>query len=227
MTNTFQANPLALARRGLASQLDGILSAAVELARDAGAKLVLGSIGPSEDSSSLGRIASRFSGVDGVLLETWSTRDAVAAAQRLRDKLSEIPVFLSFAFIGFPNTDREPFLQDGTSPREVAALAQRSGISGLGLNCGREIGVQQARQIVRAYRQATDLPLLMRLNAGTPEKIDWGWLYPGQPADMAVGVAGLVREGVAMVGGCCGMTPAHIGALAPFVKEWNRCSRPG
>jgi methionine synthase I (cobalamin-dependent) len=31
----------------------------------------------------------------------------------------------------------------------------------------------------------------------------------------------LLEAGAAMVGGCCGTTPAHIAAMKPIVDQWN------
>src|SRR6266540_1771780 len=46
LTNTFGANRFALGRRGLGDRVDELNRAAVRLARDAGAELVAGSVGP-------------------------------------------------------------------------------------------------------------------------------------------------------------------------------------
>src|SRR5439155_108011 len=80
----------------------------------------------------------------------------------------------------------------------------------LGVNCGREIGMSEIIQIVRRYRQVTDLPLFARPNAGTPERSAKRWLHPQTPADMAARLPELLETGLAMIGGCCGTTPAHI-----------------
>jgi methionine synthase I (cobalamin-dependent) len=38
---------------------------------------------------------------------------------------------------------------------------------------------------------------------------------------MAARLPELLGAGLAMVGGCCGTTPAHIAAFRPIVDEWN------
>jgi 5-methyltetrahydrofolate--homocysteine methyltransferase len=75
--------------------------------------------------------------------------------------------------------------------------------------------------IVRRYRQETDLPLFARPNAGTPVRQGEGFVYPQTPQTMAGRLWGLLQAGVCMVGGCCGTTPEHITAFRKVVDAWN------
>ncbi len=77
-------------------------------------------------------------------------------------------------------------------------------------------------EIIRRYRQESDLPLFARPNAGTPRKEGDQWIYPHSPEEMAERLPELLEAGVCMVGGCCGTTPAHIAAFRKVVDEWNR-----
>jgi methionine synthase I (cobalamin-dependent) len=76
-------------------------------------------------------------------------------------------------------------------------------------------------EVLRRYREVTDLPLFARPNAGTPTRVADRWVYPQTPNDMAAYLPRLLETGVAMVGGCCGTTPAHIAAFRPIVDDWN------
>jgi methionine synthase I (cobalamin-dependent) len=99
----------------------------------------------------------------------------------------------------------------------------------LGANCGREIDMDDMLDIVRAYREETELPLLIRPNAGSPRYNEDRWkhqrspqyLYPRSPQYLADKLWPLLEAGVTMVGGCCGTTPAHIAAMRRVVDEWN------
>src|SRR5262249_41650204 len=95
------------------------------------------------------------------------------------------------------------------------------GVDALGVNCGRDLAVGDAAEVVRRYRQETDLPLFARPNAGTPAFVDGKWVYSWTPALLARALPELLKAGVAMVGGCCGTTPEHIAALRPVVEAWN------
>jgi 5-methyltetrahydrofolate--homocysteine methyltransferase len=76
-------------------------------------------------------------------------------------------------------------------------------------------------EIIRRYRQVTDLPLFARPNAGTPTRAGDRWVYPHTPEQMAARLPELLEAGVNMVGGCCGTTPEHIAAFKPIIDEWN------
>ena len=101
------------------------------------------------------------------------------------------------------------------------------GVSALGVNCGRDIGMDDIIEIVRRYRQVTDLPLFARPNAGTPVCEGDRWVYPLTPAEMARRLPELLEAGISMVGGCCGTTPEHIAAMRPVVEQWNRNQASG
>src|SRR5437660_11197264 len=78
LTNTFQANPVALQRHGAADQLGIIFQAAVDLAREVAGpdRWVLGDVGPllAEDQEDYKRLATTLArtAVDAVLAETCS-----------------------------------------------------------------------------------------------------------------------------------------------------------
>ena len=77
LTNTFQANPLALERHGLRDRLQEINQAAVALARSAADAdcFVLGDIGPLGDGGkeeAISELVTALRDADGLLLETCS-----------------------------------------------------------------------------------------------------------------------------------------------------------
>jgi methionine synthase I (cobalamin-dependent) len=105
-------------------------------------------------------------------------------------------------------------------PEQCAHAAQTCGAVAVGANCGRDIGMADMVEIVRRYRRACDLPIFVKANAGTPVWTEAGcWCYPRTPDAMAAELPGLLAEGIAMIGGCCGTTPAHIRALRKWVAK--------
>src|SRR5947209_1594136 len=89
LTNTFQANPAALARHGCADRLDAILRAGVALARAAAGpeRFVLADVGPVEQPHLhvIAEMVRPLCDADGLLIETCSdveTLRAVLAALR-------------------------------------------------------------------------------------------------------------------------------------------------
>jgi 5-methyltetrahydrofolate--homocysteine methyltransferase len=156
-------------------------------------RLALGNLGPA----------------DAVLLETCYSPRVRLAIHWLRKLRPDLPVLLSLAYrkqaSGIDTIT-------GHSPAWFAARAAGYGVAALGVNCGRDIGMAEILEIVRQYRQETDLPLFVRPNAGTPGKRGKQLLYPLTPEQMADQVPALVDAGVTMIGGCCGTTPLHIAA---------------
>jgi 5-methyltetrahydrofolate--homocysteine methyltransferase len=225
LTNTFQANPEALARHGLRDRMAEIWQSAMESARlfTDPAPLVLADIGPFEsmDHSEQRALLDLARSADGLLLETWTllpagrTYFAICGQNRIGTG-PRLPLLLSFTY------GRE----DGPHGRFAGALtaavaADTLEVTALGANCGAEIDMDDLLTIVRIYRQNTDLPLFIRPNAGTPRRTASGWEYPRSPEYMADKLWPLLEAGVTMVGGCCGTTPAHIAALRRVVDEWN------
>ena len=216
LTNTFQANPVALARRGLEKQFHDIWQAALDFAHldHSRRHYVLADVGPIEKLTAkiATRVLAECVGVDGILLETWSSLDAL---KRFADRPGTA-LFVSFTF--HRTNDLTTFL--GSKPEDCANAALKYGAVGLGANCGKEIGMEDMLEIVRRYRAVCDLPIFVRPNAGTLTKR--GWRYPRTPQTMAAALLPLLEAGVAMIGGCCGTTPEHIRAFRDVVNAWNR-----
>lgn len=245
LTNTFQANPFALASHGLLfypdplfhERLEDINRQAIELARSVKGRrpLVIGDIGPIEsttppdkESDDLNRVIRSLRNSDALLLETWSNPLALRAVQygcRTAGEISGLPILLSLSYRREPSPSRSLVTQSGHPPEWFAAQAKACGVAALGVNCGRDIGMDEVIEIVRRYRQETDLPLFARPNAGTPIRDGDRWLYPHTPTMMAERLPELLKAGVSMVGGCCGTTPEHITAFRPIVDTWNASPR--
>lgn len=213
VTNTFQANPAALLRHGLQVTLDELQNAALELARAAAGpeRFVLASIGPMEnDPQALEQAIPELRHVDALLLETWSDPLVLSLVQQCRiiSWCEEVPILLSITYER--NEKGEVQSHSRHPPEWFAMLARQHGVDALGVNCGRDIGMDEIVAIVRRYRKVTDLPLFARPNAGQPGN---RWVYPLTPQKLAERLPELLNAGVSMVGGCCGTTPEHIAAI--------------
>jgi 5-methyltetrahydrofolate--homocysteine methyltransferase len=215
LTNTFQANPPALARHGLADRLPDLIEAGVALARAAAGpgRFVLADIGPVEHPQRhvTPEMVRPMREADGLLVETCSdleTVRAVLAACRAEWGTAHPPVLLSLTYLHTPQGELCTFA--GLTPEEGARLAEEAGVAALGVNCGREIRVEDCAEIVRRYRAVTGLPLFARPNAGTPVRTEGDFIYPRSAQEMAAGAPQLLVAGAGMVGGCCGTTPEYI-----------------
>jgi methionine synthase I (cobalamin-dependent) len=231
LTNTFQANPAALARHGLQDQVETIGQAALGLARSVARDglFVLADMGPmpSEMVSYPGAsrvllqpMAGLLGSADGIVLETFSDLTAFHLVELLQQSndFADKAVLVSFGFLHGPSGI---CTRDSRTPEAIARQASHHDLTALGANCGRDIDMCDVLEIVRRYRQATDLPLFARPNAGTPTRVGDRWVYPQTPEKMARRLPELLEAGITMVGGCCGTTPEHIAQFRPLVETWN------
>lgn len=231
LTNTFQANPCALVRHGFEEQIERIVRAGVRLARSAiGPEgFVLADIGPIlispadqdfSDWGDVGRTVEAFlgTGIDGILLETCSSPRALSAVEVIRHRIldhDDLPILLSIAYRR--HEDGRLLTHSGHTPETFARHAARHGVSVLGVNCGRDLEIEDMAEILRRYRSETDLPLLARPNAGNPIGEHGQLVYPLSPQAMGERTSLLIEAGAVMLGGCCGTTPAHIAAIRTHV----------
>lgn len=223
LTNSFGANPVRLARWGAAHRLEALNRAAARLARaEAGPGVtVAGAIGP------LGAPADREAaaafeaqgrallagGADLLWLETFGALAELAAAVE------------GLARIGAPWCATMSFAADGRSwggatPAGFAAEAGRAPVPplALGANCG--AGPQAALDALDGLRAAgVTLPLIAKANAGLPRPGEEGLAYDVTPAEMARYAVAARARGAGIVGGCCGVGPAHLAAMAAALEE--------
>jgi len=229
-TNTFGATSIVLAEYGLEDQVAPINHAAVEIARDAiGGReraWIAGSVGPTTKLPSLGHItpadlAASYreqigalveAGVDLVIIETCQdllqAKTAVVACFDVLDELSrELPVMVSLTI------ESTGTMLAGTEIAAAAAALEPFGLFSLGLNCA--TGPELMKSSVRYLGEHWPGRISCIPNAGIPEVVDGAAHFPLAPESFAEQLKVFVKnEGVSIVGGCCGTSPAHIGALA-------------
>ena len=230
VTNTFGANRFRLERHGLADRFAELCVAGVALARDAGAPIVAGSMGPlgvrlqpygrvhPEDAFAAYReqaAALADAGVDLLVVETQSDlRELEQGVRAARDAAPNIALVASATF----TRDDRTLL--GSTPEEVAQTVTGLGVDALGVNCGE--GPAQVLRIVRAMRRATGasaVPIVARPNAGGPAEVGGRFVYPATPEYFGEIAQALLDEGVAVVGGCCGTGPAHTTAIGAALRD--------
>ena len=126
--------------------------------------------------------------------------------------------FVLTSFSAFPGG----YTRDGFFVEELVREAAASGyIDAVGFNC--VSGVQSMKELVHLLGTCP-LPLSLMPNAGHPIVIDGRTFYESAPNYFGDGLAALVREGVSIVGGCCGTTPEHIRALCLALADSGRVS---
>lgn len=222
--NTFGANAHKL--DGAATVAD-VFAAAVTCAREAGARYVAGDIGPiGALLRPLGTLsfdeaydlfaeevrAGVAAGVDLFIIETMTDLAEIKAAVLACCENSDLPVFATMTF----EEDGRTFL--GTSPEVAAITLDAIGADVLGINCSQ--GPAELRGLAARMLTVTDKPVMVQANAGLPHVDDDGnTVFDIQAPEYAEAVAGMIADGVSVVGGCCGTTPAHMAALRTLIDN--------
>lgn len=236
-TNTFSANDYKLREFGLEDETVNLNEAGVELARavvEASGRddvYIAGSVGPlGVWIAPIGRVSEEkafaafrkqiatliFSGVDFILLETFSDLAEVAVAVRAaRDVKPDFPIV---AQVTFTRDDRTLL---GDTPSEAARQLAALNLAAIGLNCSG--GPSQLLRLAGVFCSvAPDQKLIVQPNAGWPEQVRGRVAYPALPDYLGEYALAFIDAGVTIIGGCCGTTPAHIRAMREALDDEAR-----
>ena len=144
-------------------------------------------------------------GVDLFVIETMMTlSDARAAVLAVRS-VSDKPIFVTFT------CDENGRSISGGDVTAALVVLQGMGIDAFGLNCS--AGPEQMLPQLRRLREYARVPLIAKPNAGMPQIVDGKAVYGCTPEEFVALIPDMLRTGVAVFGGCCGTTAAHIAAL--------------
>ena len=230
LTNSFGGNRFGLERYGFGSRVRELNRTAAEHARSQAkdGQFVAGSVGPTglfmepmgslTESEMYDGFAEQISalaegGADAVAIETMISPEEAEVAIRAAHENTEL------AIIGTMTFDKGPrglFTMWGNTPTDAVQRLDNAGADIVGANCGN--GIKVMIEIAVEMRKATDKFLIIHSNAGIPSIVERKVKYPETPEFMASGFKELADLGTNIVGGCCGTTPAHIGALREAVK---------
>jgi homocysteine S-methyltransferase len=240
-TNTFGAGPLRLEAHGLADRVEEVNAAGVRVARQAAAEaggdvLVAGSVGPAVTVQQRRRVpvadrqaalraqvrALVGAGVDVLVLETFGYLDELVEAVGIAGEVAGPTGVAVLAQATFAADGRT---LGGDPPTEVCAALRGLPVAAVGTNC--TLGPQGMLAVVRQLGEHTSWPLTALPNAGLPRRRS-GYRARGDLAAVfSYGVDEqyfaryaqlLVEAGAAVVGGCCGTTPAHLEAAVRAVR---------
>ena len=232
-TNTFGCNALKFPLDGEFA-LENLICAAVENARNAILKadkvqgedayiaLDLGPTGklleplgdlPFEKAVELYAQVTKIGiqcGVDCVLIETMNDGyEAKAAVLGVKENC-DLPVFVTTVY------DENGKSLTGSGPKNMVALLEGLGVDALGLNCS--LGPKKMLPIVQEICGNASIPVIANPNAGLPKVVDGKTVFEVEADEFADEMRSLAGLGVRMLGGCCGTTPMHIGAMISAVS---------
>ncbi|PFP42106.1 bifunctional homocysteine S-methyltransferase/methylenetetrahydrofolate reductase [Priestia megaterium] len=225
-TNTYAANYQKLARYGLEDSVKDINVAGVKLAKQAAKDqaYVVGTLGGirsfQKNAISLEEVKRSIreqmfwllnEGVDGLLFETYYDFEELKTVLTLARKETDKPIIthVSLHDIGV--------LQDGRPLADALKELEALGADVVGLNC--RLGPYHMIQSLEEVPLPDRAFLSAYPNASLPAYVE-GKLEYETNEDYFVGSARLFREqGVRLIGGCCGTTPAHVRAMSSALKD--------
>ncbi|MEM6391616.1 MAG: methionine synthase [Planctomycetota bacterium] len=128
----------------------------------------------------------------------------------LGDGNGDIPVMVQVTIEQFGTT------LVGTDIAGCVAALRDYPIYSLGMNCA--TGPVEMAEHIRYLGQHWDRQISLLPNAGLPTLVEGRTVFPLQPKPFAEKIAEFVKtDGLNIVGGCCGSTPAHIAALVEHI----------
>lgn len=221
-THSFQANPMQLKCFGLEAKSEEIIRSAVKNAQAAG-RFVAGVIGPgglkknelmrhkAELMRGYAEQARVFSSekVDVIVLETFTCFEelqmAVSAVQEV--VTGKLPVMVCVT------PDREGNLSDEAPLELWVNYLNAQEVAAFGVNC-----VPCAAELTDLVLKISGMAkknLVIKPNAGLPQKIQNQWRYPVDAQSFSSLLRKFPAGAVKVIGGCCGTTPEYIQKLRP------------
>ena len=198
-TNTFGANP---AKYHGDAPLKDVIAAAVQCARDAGAKRVALDVGPTgrllkpagdfEFDAAYDAFAEQIrlgaeAGADLVFLETFGDTYELKAALLAAKENAKLPILASVAL------GEDGKLLTGADVDTIAALFNALKPDAAGFNCG--LGPDRLLPFLKRFAERTNLPIIAKPNAGLPKVVDGKTVFTVGPEEFARDVAACIEAG--------------------------------
>ena len=223
---TFQAQPIALERVGLADQTEEVNAQLIALSRAAapdcliaGDLTTLAAFCDSWNPDNIDLLIDNYrrqirglidGGADLLVAETLMYPLEAEAIMAAADMEGAGAVMYSFVMTSdgslFSGQDAVPVLKD---------LSENA--AAVGFNC--VAADMMTPYLVRKLAKEIRIPILCKPNAGNPTINAAGVPeYDMNPEDFAKIVLDCQKSGAKLLGGCCGTTPAHIAALTNILK---------
>lgn len=141
---------------------------------------------------------------DIIAIETMTDLYEVKAAVLAAKENSDLPVMVSMSFEANGRTFT------GTSLEAMALTLEGLGVDAMGINCS--LGPDEIFPMIMKLKTITSVPVFAKPNAGLPDPSTGA--YAMDADDFAKKMSGFLREGVGILGGCCGTTPEFIEGIS-------------
>lgn len=141
---------------------------------------------------------------DIIAIETMTDLYEVKAAVLAAKENSDLPVMVSMSFEANGRTFT------GTSLEAMALTLEGLGVDAMGINCS--LGPDEIFPMIMKLKTLTSVPVFAKPNAGLPDPSTGAYAMDAE--DFAKKMSGFFREGVGILGGCCGTTPEFIEGIS-------------
>lgn len=155
-------------------------------------------------------VTAEKAGADLAIIETMSDLYEMKAAILAVKENTKLPVVASCTF---QNTLRT---LTGADVRTCVTYLEALGADVLGFNCGGSL--EEDAALARQFCLYAHKPVLVQPNAGLPIVKNGHAVYLVTPAQFASAQKANRLEGVSVLGGCCGTTPAHIRKMVQIIS---------
>ena len=142
-------------------------------------------------------------GVDLIIFETMTDLYEVKAAVLAAKENCDLPIWTTMSFEASGRTFT------GTTVAAMALTLTGLGVDALGINCS--LGPEEVVPLVEELRKWTDLPIIVKPNAGLPDPATGEYSMGAE--EFGERMAVFPAMGASIFGGCCGTNPDFIRAL--------------
>ncbi len=154
-------------------------------------------------------VAGEKAGADLVVFETSTDLLEMKAAVLAAKENTDLPVWCTQTF------DESGRTFTGVSIPSMAVTLTALGVDAIGINCS--IGPDKMLDGVRELMRYTDLPVIVKPNAGLPDIATGG--YDIGAEDFTSYMKDILDAGASIIGGCCGTDPSFISNLRHLIDS--------
>lgn len=153
---------------------------------------------------------------DLIVIETMTDLYEVKAAVLAAKETCDLPVIVTMTF------EENGRTFTGVSLEAMVLTLEGLGVDAMGINCS--LGPVEIFPMAEKLRSLTDLPLVIKPNAGLPDPATGA--YDITCDQFVEKMEDFLKLGVELIGGCCGTTPEYIEGLAKIAAKFGGTEDP-
>lgn len=148
---------------------------------------------------------------DLIVIETMTDLYEVKAAVLAAKEICDLPVIVTMTF------EENGRTFTGVSLEAMVLTLEGLGVDAMGINCS--LGPVEIFPMAEKLRSLTDLPLVIKPNAGLPDPATGA--YDITCDQFVEKMEDFLKLGIELIGGCCGTTPEYIEGLAEIAAKFG------